>query len=209
MKTIDAAPAAGIIAAMAMMLLVPESAGAAVITRTYAIEAAGFAPLAGSTPAPVDPVHILATVTFDNAANIPDQTAGIALDSSNLGLGSALGFKYIAAADSLFIGGVQQTVGGTIGFSDDWAAIIHGASTDDPDFGILFYTVASVGAGWSTHEGTVTVAMAVPEPSALAMIPLGLLSLGAFARCHGAGRDRGRAAAGARRHDRRPRHLSR
>jgi streptogramin lyase len=44
------------------------------------------------------------------------------------------------------------------------------------------HTVASVGAGWSTHDGTATVGTAVPQPSALALLPLGLLAIGAFAR---------------------------
>lgn len=137
MRAIGRAPAIGIAAATAVMVLVPASAGAAAITRTYAIEAAGFAPLSGSTPAPADPVQISLTVTFDNAANVPDRTAGIALQSSNLALGSTLGFSYLAAIDSLFVGGVQNGVGGTAGSSDDWTVLIAGASTSDPEFTLL------------------------------------------------------------------------
>lgn len=181
MRAFGAAAATGIVAAMAMVPLVPIPADAAVITRTYDITAAGFVPIFGSVPAPEDTAQISITVTFDNAADIPDQTAGITLNSSNLALGSALGFRYLAASDSLVVGGIQSQTGGTVGNSDDWAVLFGGASTGDPEFSLFFYTIASSAEAWLASDGSVD-SVTVPEASALAIISFGLFSLGAFAR---------------------------
>ena len=175
MKAIAMATACGIIAALVKIPLLASSAEATVITRTYEIEAAGLTPFAGAGPAPVDPVHIVVTISFDNAADVPQQTAGITQNSSNLALGSALGFMYVKAIDSLYVGGVQDTVGGGVGNSDDWTVLFGAASTDAPDFRLMFYTVAGSAAGWYSFEGTATAAAEVPEPPTLALLSLGLL----------------------------------
>lgn len=164
----------------AALMLVLELASAApaaatVITRTYDFSGNNLVPFFGSDPAPTDPVQGQITVTFDTAVDVFDVTSGIALNSLNIPLGSAIAFTYSSSVDTLEIGGAAS--GGT-GFiqtgTNDFSVDISFASTVSPALSTLVYSTSGLSTIWTTSDGSVTV---VPEPSTGLLLSTGLLAL--------------------------------
>lgn len=159
---------------------------AAMTTYHVAFSANAFQIGAGADPAPVDPVLGDFTVTLDPAVAVANQTAGIALNSLNIALGSAISFTYDPAADGGFAPGTLR-VGGIASGPD---VIVFGPSTDDfwlfiPDFAgaatfqQLGYTQTAVSSRnlffTINQTGTVQVSI-IPEPAA-ALCLVGLAAL--------------------------------
>jgi hypothetical protein len=167
------------------------AANAALVHDLVTFTANDFSVGAGPGPAPVDPVTGSFTITFDPTQTYTDSTAGIALNSLNIALGSAISFSYSPTAtpsllaDELIVGGVSDgacciTIGPPVPDSDFYLHIY--TFTANPTFQQLGYAVAAGGYFYTAGEtGTVSVtpiSSGVPEPSTWAMMLAGFVGLG-------------------------------
>ena len=151
---------------------------AAIISRTIDFTGSNF-----DFNPPVDPVTGSFAITFDNAANLTNQTTGLSIISFNITVPSGIGFDYYAASDTLLIGGLLGGVNTIPGNVDDFMLAILDISTV-PEFQILFYTQADNNN--TPHmarslNGTVGP-LAVPEPASLALFGAGIVAAGLIRR---------------------------
>ncbi len=131
----------------ALLMLVALSSQAATITNTYYITATGFqARLKVCDPpvaAPVDPVNVAFSISFDNGALISDSAANVTLISLNMPNNGSLLYSYQPTADdSLSVGdglGSNTVMPG----SDDFHVTLFHISSTSPTFAGLTYTVSS------------------------------------------------------------------
>jgi hypothetical protein len=93
----------------AAFVLFSVSASAATITDKVMFNASNFvsSPNNSARP-PTDSVTGIFTITFDPTLNYADTTEGIALDSLNIKLGSAISFNYNSTTDKLSVGGIAN-----------------------------------------------------------------------------------------------------
>ena len=151
-------------------ILHPADVQAEVITRRFAFTASGF-----GSGAPADPVLGAVSVTWDNAVDVQDQTAGIVAWSINIPFGTAIGFSYVVATDELAIGGIDLGVGMLGSNQDDVSCIILDASAGATG-GDFFYSVQGSPAIFQATAFTVLIE--VPEPASAALFGGALLGLG-------------------------------
>ena len=141
------------------------------ITLNYGFSASGF-----PSGAPVDPVTGSFSVTFDDTANITDETSGIVVSNLNIQLDSAPSFTYVKAPNVLYIGGLE---GGAFGLflpgSNDFLMVI-GSPTSSPNLSLFFYQTSASDTTFRTSEADLTPA--VPEPATLSLLGLGLAGAG-------------------------------
>lgn len=155
-------------------------ASASLITRTFDIEASNFAP-AG---APVDPVSLIFSATFDPTMDTAATISGLSVQSFNLPYSSE--FEYNAADDILTIGtsvgSDTQTPEYYNVIPNSYGSFIGGASTANPfSFG-LGYEVAD-GTYYSAAQYSVSSsASAVPETATWAMMIIGIGAIGGMMR---------------------------
>ncbi len=130
-----------------LFLLVAFASHAAIITNTYYITATGFQaqnvkgcdPL---VPAPVDPVNVAFSISFDHSAAISNSAANVTLISLNMpNNGSLLYSTQPALDDSLQVGDGLGSSGVSPG-SDMFTVLLFHISTS-PTFVVLTYTVSS------------------------------------------------------------------
>lgn len=81
--------------------------GAVPITYNVSFSASSFGISTGTDPAPVDPVTGSFTITLDPTVTVVDETAGIALSTLNISLGSALAYNFDASTQLLIVGGIE------------------------------------------------------------------------------------------------------
>jgi len=157
------------------------SAQAAVVMRTYEIQASGFSLLFGSAaPLPADPVFLSVTVDFDNSADIAATTTGLTVNSFNAPY--AVKFSYWAAQDTLSFG-TTPFLGGC-GIPDgSFCVFVANASGATPSSS-AFSQMTSSGGFWNARSSSLVVSEAggVPEPAAWAMMLLGFGGLGTALR---------------------------
>ena len=137
----------------------PPEARAATITRTFAFTASGL-----GAPLPIGQLVGSVTITWDNAVDAPDTTAGILLNALNIPLGSPLGFAYVAATDEMAIGGMADGVGLLSSGVDDLSIVFTHAS-GAPRGGEVFYSAAGSPSIYQASLDAIEIA----EPASLAL----------------------------------------
>ena len=152
----------------------PADAQAEVITRRFAFTAAGF-----GSGAPADPVLGAVSVTWDNAVDVQDQTAGVVAWDINIPFGAAIGFSYVVATDELAIGGIDLGVGMLGSNQDDVSFIILDASAGAAG-GDFFYSVQ--GSPAIFQASAFTVLTEIPEPASVVLFGGVVLGLGLLCR---------------------------
>ncbi len=141
--------------------------------------------------APVDPVTGRFTIEFDPTAAAMNETAGIALDSLNIVLGSALSYNYDPLIDRLEVGGLA-TGANAVQFdpaTNDFWLFIEDFLSLAPVFVQVGYAQVLAGNNiFFTLNGTGSVVVtdppvgAVPLPAALPLLLTALGGLAAYRR---------------------------
>jgi len=163
------------------LLIVPTVVRATLITETLTITGSNFVPvLPPDTPAPVSPLTINFTVTFDNAANIsPATTSGLTVHSFNLS--DPVQYVYDHTADVLVVASLPFLTPGTgcDPSANTFCIFIGGISSANPSASEVLQATSSGGVWFADTISTIVVA--VPAPATLALLGIGLAVIG-FAR---------------------------
>ena len=147
------------------------SARAGVITETFNITATGF-----RADAPVDPVDLSFTVSFDPTKTVVGATTGITLDSANIAVSPAtLAFSFFSTSDMFAVGNNGFEV---MPLTNEFAATFLDVPGNAPQFQDFLYTQSGTPDFFGTFSGTVSV----PEPATLALLGAGLMGLGVIRR---------------------------
>lgn len=168
-------PFCGVIALATLSLtLGPNRAEADTIRLSATFVASGFRPTLGSSIAPVDPVTGSFSITFDNSADLREQSKGLTFSNLNIALDGPPGFAYGVVADALIIGSLFSGAQSVTGASNDFVFGINNASTH-PSPVDFAYAQRSSDAIFQTFNVTLTLTpAAVPEPTTLALLGTGM-----------------------------------
>lgn len=135
----------------------------------------------GTSFTPSEPTSYPATVTFaltfSNASDIMDSSAGLTVTANNTFAGTAL-FSYVKATDTLYIGADGSA--GNIGYgTDDFRLTFTHVSTA-PD--LTEFVVAQSSGAFVLTAGSTTVQAAAPEPLSISLLGVGLAGIGLVRR---------------------------
>ncbi len=188
-----------LLAACAGSVLACASANATIVTRNYDLVASDFEQAfgPGTAAAPVDPMHLNFTLTFDDSVDTLDGvTEGLVVNSFNLPY--TLKYTYFASFDFLIIGTAPIPYGACVQFSiieDNFCAFIDNAAqtsssatpatvTFDDWSGTYILSLATPTHQWNAREAqlVVTAPGAVPEPASWALMIAGFGLAGAAMR---------------------------
>jgi hypothetical protein len=195
---------AGVIVAGATLFSV--EAQAAVVTETYDFTLGDFVdPYAGAT-APTSTVTASFTLTFDPSVAYTDETSGVTVNELSVPLDSAVGFSTFPGStpsDPYFIsiGGIEHGAGVVYGGTNDFVLQLEFANEASlgsptlplcsdsgyicgpapPDSFASGYTSSGYPSSFFVATSA-SVAVAVPEPAAWAMMLVGLAGLGVASR---------------------------
>ncbi len=161
------------------------AAQAAVINRTFELDAARFEQVFGADPtAPPTPVSLNVTLMFDNSANVATTTTGMTVNAFTLPY--AAQFQYFAATDVL---GLATTFTGPAACSSSagkFCAFIHDATSAAPSL-VFFQNSLPTNNVWQASSFALTFSDApinsgVPEPGLWALMLIGFGGLGVLLR---------------------------
>jgi hypothetical protein len=170
-------------------LALSAGAQAAAIVRTYDLHATRFVQSFGADPTPPQvSANLKVTLTFDNSANVPVGTTGLAVNSFDLPYG--VEFAYTAFTDGLALATDLSDPTSCVPGHGTFCAFIHDATSAAPS---LIYFNNSLNTSpqnvWVAENLSMTYSDAagprdggVPEPSVWAMMLMGFGGLGAMLR---------------------------
>ena len=165
-----------IVFALVVLGVAPSIAQAATITLNYDFVASdfisGFPPVGG---APVDPVFGSFSVSFDNASDLVDVTAGLTA-SINLPLTDGIGFTYVSSKDLFLLGDLLIGVDSLATQTNDFALSIRDVSTNPTPWLLSYITADSIRFFDSVSVSLVPTQ--VPEPATLSLLGVGLAAVG-------------------------------
>jgi PEP-CTERM motif len=167
---------------MAGAALVAMSAGAwADITRTFDITASGFTDLVFGPGgvAPIDPVTLDFTLTWDPTAVFGATTTGLTINSLNLPYTSA-----IAGEPGSLTIATDPFSNGCTNVENSYCAFISNPAGGTPDF-FFFQQTVSDGSFWeaTSVSGTASaITPRVPEPATWALMLIGFAGIGGLLR---------------------------
>ena len=174
------------VAAVAVTLLTTEPGFAALMTRAYSFNAAGFTDSLGGTPdpAPTDPVVGTVTVAFDenvsNAATLVD-AIGLTI-GGHVYSAADVSFDYNSASFSGLMNIGSGAIGSTTPGTDDFFLKFTNVKTANPTLFSMSYTsqidpTPQDADNWIAATGSVQEVPAVPEPAGLSLLALGGLGV--------------------------------
>lgn len=154
--------------------LLVSAAQATPISLEFDITGSNFALQFGpASPAPLDPLTIDFSITFDNATDVASTTAGLTINSFNLPYLAS--YAYNAAVDTLIVA-TNPEIFGCVNTASTFCLFI-GAFSTAPNVYLVEQSTASGGFWVAQAVESTSGPTAIPEPGVLALIGLGLSGL--------------------------------
>jgi PEP-CTERM motif len=171
-------------AASLLMAMLPISAArAAVITRTFDFTATGFQSVVPLPLPPISTVTGTAAISFDNQADIANQTNGITLTSLSINLGSPISYTYFQSSDFLIIGGLANGSTSIVSNNNDFFIGIRDVSSSLPTYATFAYSAVGFSNNFTTVDVRGSIGLgAVPEPASWALMIAGFGLVGTTIR---------------------------
>jgi hypothetical protein len=151
-------------------------AHAAVIERTFDVEASGFTLASGpSVPAAVDPVTLNFTLIWDPSTITGPTASGLTVNSFSLPFASV--FASDAGGNIALGRSLLSATACAVGGGDTYCLFMAGSTAANPTATFLQFTTSD--GEWAAGVVTVTASsLAVPEPSTWALLLTGFGGVG-------------------------------
>lgn len=154
------------------------TADAAVITRTFNVNASSFVVLFSTNPAPVDPVSGSFTVTWDNSLTYTGHATGISGSLVGITLDSALQFNYDPVLDAMTFGGSDSGVGAVHPSLNDYSVYFEDASSTPTAASVAYSGQGDFAVYLADNESVTVAPTEAPEPASLALLAVAVGAVG-------------------------------